>query len=377
MPPPKRLNPTSSPGLEDACVEAPPGDEIAAALERIAAEASSANTTRAYNTALAYIRTWHSLRYGSSLEFPVPEHTVLAFLTDHVRSGVKVGNRTLQRTTMPAAVLQGLVRSGCRASTADLSPATISQRLAALSHFHTKLGIKLGRPIDNPFHANQVKVALANARRANAKRDLATNKKQPLDAEALSKLLATCDDSLRGLRDRAILCFAFASGGRRRSEVSAADMKHLTRTRDGNYLYDLVLSKTNQSGEHRDDRQKPVNGMAAAALSAWLSAANISRGRIFRSIGPTGKLSKSISDSAIFSMVKDRAAQAGLVREDFSPHSLRSGFVTESVVRNIPMLEAMQMTGHVTTRQFSAYYRARDVSKSPAASLLDTSEKPT
>jgi site-specific recombinase XerC len=278
---------------------------------------------------------------------------------------------------MPAAVLHGLVQSGCRASTADLSASTISQRLAALSHFHTKLGIKLGRPIPNPFHANQVKVALANARRANAKRDLSTNKKQPLDAEALSKLLETCDESLRGVRDRAILCFAFASGGRRRSEVSCADMKHLTRTPDGNYRYDLVLSKTNQSGEHRDDRQKPINGMAALALSAWLSGANISRGRIFRSIGPTGNLSKSISDSAIFSMVKQRAAQAGLEPRDFSPHSLRSGFVTESVRRNIPMLEAMQMTGHVTTRQFAAYYRAKDVSNSPAASLLDTSENPT
>jgi len=234
------------------------------------------------------------------------------------------------------------------------------------------LSIKLGRPVPNPFRDPQVKAALANARRANAKRDLATKKKQPLDAEALAKLLATCDDSLRGLRDRALLCFAFASGGRRRSEVTGADMKHLKKTSGGNYVYDLLLSKTNQSGEHRDDRHKPVNGMAARALTAWLSAAHIRTGRIFRSIGPTGKVSDSLSDSAVFEMVKQRAEKAGFNREDFSPHSIRAGFVTESVRRNVPMVEAMEMTGHVTTRQFAAYYRPRKNSESDAAHLLES-----
>jgi integrase len=353
----------------------PPGDETAAALQSIADEAASANTARSYNSALSYIGNWHSQRYGVPLEFPVPEHTVLTFLTDHVSSSVKVGNRMQQRTTMPAAVLRALIKSGARVSASDLSAATVYQRLAALSKWHTLLSIKLGRPLPNPFHANQVKAALANARRANAKRDLTTNKKQPLDAEALAKLLATCDDSLRGVRDRAILCFAFASGGRRRSEVTAADMKHLKKTRGGNYEYNLILTKTNQSGEHRDDRCKPVNGMAARALSAWLSMANIRSGRIFRSIGPAGKLSQSLSDSAVFSMVKQRAKAANLNAADFSPHSLRSGFVTESVRRNVPMVEAMQMTGHVTTRQFAAYYRSS--ASVAAANLLDTKDQET
>jgi hypothetical protein len=34
-------------------------------------------------------------------------------------------------------------------------------------------------------------------------------------------MLATCTDGLIGIRDRALLTFAFSSGGRRRSEVTA------------------------------------------------------------------------------------------------------------------------------------------------------------
>ncbi len=45
-------------------------------------------------------------------------------------------------------------------------------------------------------------------------------------------MLATCDDSLEGLRDRALLCFGFASGGRRRSEIAAADLRDLRKTGD-------------------------------------------------------------------------------------------------------------------------------------------------
>src|SRR6266702_5772787 len=57
-------------------------------------------------------------------------------------------------------------------------------------------------------------------RRTDARKPALT--KAPLEA-----MLATCTDGLIGLRDRALLLFAFASGGRRRSEVSAAVVEHL------------------------------------------------------------------------------------------------------------------------------------------------------
>jgi integrase len=47
-------------------------------------------------------------------------------------------------------------------------------------------------------------------------------RKRAATREVLEAMLATCDDSLAGVRDRALLHFAWGSGGRRRSEVAAA-----------------------------------------------------------------------------------------------------------------------------------------------------------
>ncbi|WP_343228715.1 hypothetical protein [Pseudoxanthomonas sp. SE1] len=45
----------------------------------------------------------------------------------------------------------------------------------------------------------------------------------------LAALLATCDATLTGVHERALLLSAFASGGHRRGELAAADMSDLCR----------------------------------------------------------------------------------------------------------------------------------------------------
>lgn len=69
--------------------------------------------------------------------------------------------------------------------------------------------------------------------------------KSALTREPLEALLATCDDSLTGKRDRALLLFAWGTGGRRRSEVTAATLENVARNRGGTYPYFLERSKTN------------------------------------------------------------------------------------------------------------------------------------
>lgn len=77
-------------------------------------------------------------------------------------------------------------------------------------------------------------------------------------------MLATSGESLLDTRDRALLLFATASGGRRRSEVVAARVEDLTPV-EGGYLFRLQHSKTNQAGRGED---KQVLGRAALALEA-------------------------------------------------------------------------------------------------------------
>ena len=59
-----------------------------------------------------------------------------------------------------------------------------------------------------------------------------------------------------GMRDRALLLFAFSSGGRRRSGVTAATMEN-TRRYGAAFIFTLTHSKTNQSGVDRPKNENP------------------------------------------------------------------------------------------------------------------------
>jgi small subunit ribosomal protein S21 len=60
-------------------------------------------------------------------------------------------------------------------------------------------------------------------------------------------MLATCDESLAGRRDRALLLLEFSSGGRRRLEVAAARVEDLLRV-DGGYLFHLATLTSKPAG---------------------------------------------------------------------------------------------------------------------------------
>jgi integrase len=110
--------------------------------------------------------------------------------------------------------------------------------------------------------------------------------------DILAKLLATCaTDSLRDLRDRAILMVAFASSGRRCSEVAALRCEQLTveapiDVPDGPSLPSLAihLGRTKMTSGEQDDVVY-LTGRPVEALNAWLAAAKIDKGSAFRAIG--------------------------------------------------------------------------------------------
>jgi len=134
--------------------------------------------------------------------------------------------------------------------------------------------------------------------------------------------------------------FAFSSGGRRRSEVTAAVMENLVKVDEQTYVYRLTHSKTDQAGtEHNADADKPVVGPAAEALTAWLDASGVKSGAIFRRIRRT-KAVEPLLPQAVWHIVKRRVQLAGL-EGDFGAHSLRSGYVTEPGRQNVPIREAM------------------------------------
>lgn len=234
-----------------------------------------------------------------------------------------------------------------RAGTGD----AMGQRVAVLSTAH-----KLKR-LTNPCEAPSVRTVLSRGRRAAVKRGERPTKKTAITRAELEAMLATCDESLEGLRDCALLCFGFASGGRPRSEIAAADMRDLRKVDDDGYIYRLEYSKTQQAGVKADSTpDKPILGRSAEALAAWLDAARISEGAIFRRIWKD-QVGPALLPGSVATIVKRRAGLAGL-EGDFGAHSLRSGFITEAGKQGVPLPAVMAMTELRSVASVIGYFQA-------------------
>ena len=75
----------------------------------------------------------------------------------------------------------------------------------------------------------------------------ASTPKLPATAEIMSRMLASCDDSLLGRRDRALLSLGFA-GAFRRSELAALEVADLVEVDDG-FRVLIRRSKGDQEGQ--------------------------------------------------------------------------------------------------------------------------------
>ncbi|MEB5965245.1 site-specific integrase [Comamonas testosteroni] len=340
-----------------SCSLAPEAHE---AIRELMHEGESSNTRSSYQSAMRYWAAWHLLRQGQPMQLPLPVSTVLQFIIDHAQ---RQGSAGLIHE-MPPEIDEALVAAGYKGKKGAPSHNTLVHRMAVMSKAHQV------HAMPNPCQDGAVRELMSRTRKAYARRGELPQKKEALTRDVLEALLASCDDSLRGLRDRALLLFAWASGGRRRSEVASADMRFLRAVADGEFIYTLSHSKTNQSGTDTPENHKPVTGRAAAALKAWLDAARITEGPLFRRIRKGGHVAEPLNAAAVRNIVKERCALAG-VQGDFSAHSLRSGFVTEAGRRNLPLADTMALTGHHSVNTVLGYFRADSALRNQAARMLD------
>ncbi|QFS68558.1 tyrosine-type recombinase/integrase [Delftia tsuruhatensis] len=343
-----------SAGLEPAAQQA---------VRELLREGESTNTRNSYQSAMRYWAAWHALRFERQMQLPLNVACVLQFIIDHAQRQTGAG----LASEMPAHMDRALVDAGYKAREGPLSHNTLVHRMAVLSKAHQVHGLA------NPCQDGAVRELMSRTRKAYARRGEQPAKKDALTRDLLEQLLDTCDDSLRGRRDRALLLFAWSSGGRRRSEVAGADMRHLRAVGPQEFIYTLAHSKTNQSGRDAPENHKPVTGRAAQALADWLRAAAIQEGPIFRRIRKGGHVGEPLSPAAVRDIVKQRCALAG-VEGDFSAHSLRSGFVTEAGRQNVPLPDTMALTGHSSVNTVLGYFRADSALSNRAARLLDAGD---
>lgn len=334
------------------------------AVEELMREGESQNTLASYRSALRYWAAWYGIRYGQKIQLPVPTACLMQFIVDHAQRVTAKG----LMSELPPDVDQALVSAGYKGKLGSMAHNTLVHRVAVMSKAHQI------RNLQNPCQDPLVRELLTRTRKAYAKRGALPQKKEALTKDPLLAILATCDDSLRGRRDRALLLFAWASGGRRRSEVAGADMRFLRKVGPTDYMYNLAYSKSNQSGVDQPENGKPVIGSAGVALHEWLQHSEIKTGAIFRQVRKGGHLGDALSAAAVRTIVKERCALAG-VEGDFSAHSLRSGFVTEAGRQNVPLAETMDMTGHQSVATVVGYFRAESTLTSRVSRLFEQASK--
>jgi integrase len=313
------------------------------------------NTLRALTSDLAYLEAWGLAATGRSLPWPAPEALLLKFVTHHLWDPQRRENDPDHG--MPADVDQNLRNQGFLKSVGPHAPATVRRRLANWST------LSKWRGFDGAFASPALKSAIRLAIRAAPRQRLRKSAKA-VTGDVLAKLLATCaTDSLRDLRDRAILMVAFASGGRRRSEIAGLRVEQLSpeapiEMPDGPPLPSLAihLGRTKTSNGEQDGVVY-LTGRPVEALNAWMTAGKIESGSVFRAIGRWGNIARRALDpQSVNAIIKQRALMAGLEAGEFSAHGLRSGYLTEAAIRGIPLPEAMEQSRHRSVQQASSYY---------------------
>jgi site-specific recombinase XerD len=301
------------------------GADLAAAVDLAKAE-KAASTRRAYGSDFAIFKTWCEAKGVAAL--PAAPETVAAYLA---------------------------------ANAATSKPSTLGRRVAAIRYAH-----KLAH-LEPPTDAEGVKATMRGIRRTHG---AAKVRKVPAVASKVLAMVATAPDKLAGLRDRALLLIGFG-GALRRSELVALDVADLAETETG-LLVTIRGSKTDQErvgatiAIARGDVACPVK-----ALRAWLDAAGIQEGAIFRPIGKGGRIRPSrLTDRSVANIVKSYAQRAGFDPSAFSGHSLRAGFLTSAAGKGASIFKMMDVSRHKSVDTLRGYVRDAELFKDHAGAGL-------
>ncbi|MGQ3121235.1 MAG: tyrosine-type recombinase/integrase [Aliihoeflea sp.] len=245
-----------------------------------------------------------------------------------------------------------------------LAVSTIERRLSGLAWHFRKHGYELDR--QDP----RVGKVLAGIKHVHWQPP--AQKEPVLAADVLAMVDELDRDTLRGLRDRAILLIGFA-GGLRRSEIVGLDVG--PRQTDegqgwGEILPDGLLLHV--YGKGRKLRQVEIGRGSSdqtcpvVAYEDWLRLGRIAHGPVFRRVSQDGKevLPDRLRGQHVARLVKATALAAG-VRADaaegdreamFAGHSLRAGFGSSGIDEK----HTQQQFGHATVQMTRRYNRRRE-----------------
>jgi integrase len=262
------------------------------------------------------------------------------------------------------------------------APTTIRRRLSAIGKMHRFNDLPW-----NPAHRD-IQGPLQGLLR---ERGRPVQKAAALTLAMLRQLVATCDRSARGRRDRALLLIGFA-GALRRSELVALQVEDVAIVTagastgsaggaegkaSGGLRLRIARGKTDQTGQGAEiglPRGKHAETCPVQAFEAWQAVAKRKAGPLFRRISTGDRIGDAaLHPDAVRRILAYRIGMAGLTLEGFerlSAHALRVGFITEAYAKGVRDEDIMRHTRHRDLRTMRGYVqRAGLVTESPAGAL--------
>jgi integrase/recombinase XerD len=247
------------------------------------------------------------------------ENSVLAYGRDlraYLDTLEEMGVRSARSVTGDA-----VERHMFRLSRRNLSASSRSRALSAIRHFH-KFLVREG--------ISQADVTAVYRRPKRAKRV-----PKVLTVDQVERLLAAPADDVLGLRDRAMLEIAYASG------LRVSELCGLT--------FDQVIEKERVlvvEGKGKKQRVIPYGRPAAKALSVYLSRSrpHLAGGGVTPFVFLNRRGGK-ISRVGFFKRLKLHARAAGIQRS-VSPHVLRHSFATHLLEGGADLRYVQELLGH-------------------------------
>jgi site-specific recombinase XerD len=212
-----------------------------------------------------------------------------------------------------------------------LKSASIRRKVITISAMHRY------SYLEDPTKHPEVKIAL---RKMNRRLGTRPQQAQPIDRTMLDQMLACCDESLRGTRNRMLLELAYGTL-RRRSELTSLLVDDWARKPDGTSVILLRQSKTDQTATGIPIK---LNIRTTEAIQAWLETSQLTSGPLLRGIqGNT--LNNRLYPGQIARIFKTLAKTASLNPTGISGHSTRIGAAQDLLRHGCSIGQIMAQVG--------------------------------
>ena len=199
---------------------------------------------------------------------------------------------------------------------------TVRRRLAGIAHAHREAGHA------TPTTHDDVRRVLRGLDDDKAATRTGRGQAASLTPDDVRAMVGTCDDTTRGRLERAVILTGYAAA-LRRSELAGLDVADVEITSRG-ALVTLRGSKTSRAGqlERIAIRRTGDDVCPVAALVAWMDAAGVESGSLFRGVDNAGRVGGRIAGRTVARIVTRAAERAGLDATRVRGHSLRRAHVT-------------------------------------------------